>query len=180
MKLVSNKYSSVMKFLNINTITHDNKIQTFLEAVDRASLSSVTADFAEDVLSIFEQEHPTDDRPEKALAAARMGLAAMHMVQDAKDSALTCHSNETGIVTPAFYVCHAAAMALQVAVDIGETEARRSAYRSIKFSLQAAIESKNPDHFPDILDIASAQERQLDIMRKWLVSKQTALEEGRT
>lgn len=169
-----------MGILNTNTVTHDNKIKSFLEVVDRASLSSVTADFVEDVLSIFEQEHPTDDRPEKALAAARMGLAAMHLVWGAKDSALASQSNKTGLVTPAFYVSHAAAMALQVAVDISEAEARRSAYRSVKFALQAAIESKNPDHFPDVLDIASAQDRQLDIMKRWIVSRQKALEESST
>jgi hypothetical protein len=59
------------EFLDLPELTHEDKIWVFVRSLDKDKLRLVAADFAERVLHIFENKYPNDDRPRKAIEAAR-------------------------------------------------------------------------------------------------------------
>lgn len=64
------------EFLDLAELTHDDKKWVFVRSISKDKLRLVAADFAERVLHLFESKYPTDDRPRKAIEAARNGDAA--------------------------------------------------------------------------------------------------------
>ena len=67
---------SLEQFLDLPELTYDDKRWVFVRSIDKSKLRLVAADFAERVLHIFESKYPNDDRPRKAIEAARNGNAA--------------------------------------------------------------------------------------------------------
>ena len=64
---------SLEQFLDLPELTHNDKKWVFVRSIDKSKLRLVAADFAERVLHIFESKYPNDDRPRKAIEAARGG-----------------------------------------------------------------------------------------------------------
>ena len=59
------------EFLDLPELTHDDKRWVFVRSIDKNKLRFVAADFAERVLHFYENKYPNDDRPRKAIEAAR-------------------------------------------------------------------------------------------------------------
>jgi hypothetical protein len=93
------------QFLDLAELTHDDKKWVFVRSIDKSKLRLVAADFAERVLHIYENKYPTDDRPRKAIEAARSGDAAA-AAYAAADAAYA-----------AAYAAYAAAYAADAAAD---------------------------------------------------------------
>ena len=64
---------SLEEFLELHELTHEDKKWVFMRSIGKDNLRLVAADFAERVLHIFESKYPNDDRPRKAIEAARGG-----------------------------------------------------------------------------------------------------------
>ena len=60
-------------FLDLPELTHEDKKWVFVRSIPKDRLRLVAADFAERVLHIYESKYPNDDRPRKAIEAARSG-----------------------------------------------------------------------------------------------------------
>jgi hypothetical protein len=61
------------EFLDLPELTHEDKKWVFVRSIDKDKLRLVAADFADRVLHIYESKYPNDDRPRKAIEAARSG-----------------------------------------------------------------------------------------------------------
>jgi len=59
------------EFLDLSELTHEDKKWVFVRSIDKNKLRFVAADFAERVLHIYENKYPNDNRPRKAIEAAR-------------------------------------------------------------------------------------------------------------
>jgi hypothetical protein len=69
----SNWQGSLEEFLDLSELTHEDKKWVFIRSIPREKLQLLAADFAERVLHIYESKYPNDDRPRKAIEAARGG-----------------------------------------------------------------------------------------------------------
>jgi len=75
-------------FLDLPELIYTDKVWVFVRSIDKDKLRLVAADFAERVLHIYESKYPNDDRPRKAIEAARRGdKDADSAVSDAADDA---------------------------------------------------------------------------------------------
>ena len=63
------------EFLDLPELTHDDKRWVFVRSINKDNLRFVAADFAERVLHYYETKYPNDDRPRKAIKAARKNNA---------------------------------------------------------------------------------------------------------
>ena len=63
---------SIVEFLKLENITYEDKIWVWknLATINEAAIFGLKC--AEGVLNIFEKEYPADDRPRKAIEAARL------------------------------------------------------------------------------------------------------------
>jgi len=59
------------EFLDLPELTHEDKKWVFVRSIDKNKLRFVAANFAERVLHFYENKYPNDDRPRKAIEAAR-------------------------------------------------------------------------------------------------------------
>ena len=83
LKNYKNWSGTLEEFLDLPELTHADKKWVFVRSIDKSKLRLVAADFAERVLHIFESKYPNDDRPRKAIEAARNGKAAAYASYDA-------------------------------------------------------------------------------------------------
>jgi hypothetical protein len=70
----------------------DDLLAGLLANKDRKALAAWAADCAEHVLPLFEQRHPQDDRPRKAIEAARAYARGEIRVGVARQAALAAHA----------------------------------------------------------------------------------------
>lgn len=61
------------EFLDLPELTHNDKKWVFVRSISKNNLRLIDADFAERVLHIYESKNHNDDRPRKAIEAARNG-----------------------------------------------------------------------------------------------------------
>jgi len=78
------------EFLDLPKLTHDDKRWVFVRSIDKNKLRFVAADFAERVLHIYENKYPNDDRPRKAIEAARNNNAVSYAGSCAAAAAAAC------------------------------------------------------------------------------------------
>jgi hypothetical protein len=67
--------STLEKFLNLENITFNDKMWVTMRLLSHKQLVEISCRIAESVLYIYENKYPNDDRPRKAIAAARAGNA---------------------------------------------------------------------------------------------------------
>ena len=107
---------SLEEFLDLAELTHVDKKWVFVRSIGKDNLRLVAADFAERVLHIFESKYPNDDRPRKAIEAARLsdfsGAYAAYAA-DAADAADAAYATDAAAYAAdaAAYAAHAAAYA---------------------------------------------------------------------
>lgn len=64
------------QFLGLKNITHEDKLWVAFRLIPTENIQLAAADIAELVLLFFEFTYPSDDRPRKAIEAARTGIGA--------------------------------------------------------------------------------------------------------
>ena len=62
---------TLSQFLDLPELSHRDKVWVFVRSVDKYKLKFFAADCAQSVLNLFERRFPGDDRPRKAIDAAR-------------------------------------------------------------------------------------------------------------
>jgi len=75
------------EFLDLSELTHEDKKWVFVRSIDKNKLRFVAADFAERVLHFYENKYPNDDRPRKAIEAARNNNADAYAAAYAANAA---------------------------------------------------------------------------------------------
>ncbi len=62
---------SLHDFLDLNKITHQDKLWIYFRSIPQELIGKVAADLAEEVLHLYESVYPNDHRPRNAILAAR-------------------------------------------------------------------------------------------------------------
>jgi hypothetical protein len=121
--------------LNIMTVLESNNIEDAvwcLRCFERDSYRQFNADVAESVLHIFESKYPDDDRPRKAIAAARGNASA------AADAAYAAAADATAAAADATADAAAAAAADAYAAYAAAADAAYAAYAAAADATYAA------------------------------------------
>jgi hypothetical protein len=121
------------EFINLPKLTYNDKKWVFVRSIDKDKLRLVAADFAERVLHIYESKYPNDNRPRKAIEAARNGDYAA-----AYAAAYAAYADAADAADAAAYAAAAAAYAA-AAADAADAAAAAAAYAR-KDGEQAQIE----------------------------------------
>ena len=106
---------SLEEFLDLTELTHDDKKWVFLRSIDKDKQRLVAADFAERVLHIFESRVPNDDRPRKAIEAARNDDAARTARTDYPADSAYAAARAAAYAAAAYAAARAAARAAAAA-----------------------------------------------------------------
>lgn len=88
----SNWQGTLEAFLDLSELTHADKKWVFVRSIEKDRLRLVAADFAERVLHIYESKYPNDDRPRKAIEAARSGDKNAAAAADADAAAAAAYA----------------------------------------------------------------------------------------
>lgn len=97
------------EFLDLLELTIHDKKWVFVRSIDKSQLRLVAADFADRVLGIYESNYPNDDRPRKAIEAARSGGATAAYASDAARAAYSARAAAADAAVDAAYSARAAA-----------------------------------------------------------------------
>ena len=119
----SNWQGTLEEFLDLSELTHADKKWVFVRSIEKDRLRLVAADFAERVLHIYESKYPNDDRPRKAIEAARKGATAT-AAHAAADVAAYAADAAAYAANAAAYAADAAAYAANAAVRKEEEQAQ--------------------------------------------------------
>lgn len=121
-----------------------------LDKQDQRSLAIWAADCAEHVLPFFEEKYPEDDRPRKAVDAARAWAHGEIQVGKARDAAIAAHAGARDADHPA------ARAAARAAGHAAATAHMAGHARHAATYAAAAVHAA----FPDDADGATAKERE--------------------
>ena len=109
---------SLEEFLDLEGLTHEDKKWVFFRSIPKDNLRLIAADFAKRVLHIYESKYPNDDRPRKAIEAARNGAAdAAAYAADAAADAADAAARSAYAADAAADAAYAAARAADAADD---------------------------------------------------------------
>ena len=111
---------SLEDFLDLPELTHEDKKWVFFRSIPKDKFRFIAADFAERVLHIYESKYPNDDRPRKAIEAARSGTAydaAAYAAAYAARAAYDAASAAAAYDADAAYAARAAYDAASAAAD---------------------------------------------------------------
>jgi hypothetical protein len=153
LKTHSDWEGTLEEFLDLKELDHDDKMWVFVRSIDKNKLRLVAADFAERVLHIYETKYPNDDRPRKAIEAARNGdlnaaYAAANAAADAAEAAYAAYAAYDAVYAAA-YATYAAAYAAADGAD-----AAYAAYAANAAADAAAVRSNE-------------KQAQIEIMKKY-------------
>ncbi len=124
----------------------------------------IAADFAESALHIFEEKFPGDDRPRKAIEAARSGdkEEARHAALAADDAYATTHN------AAAYNAAAAAAAAYNAAAAAAAAPAATAA----SFAIYAATYAPDAVAFTSFADSVAERSRQAETLRKYFTDQE--------
>ena len=108
---------SLEEFLDLEGLTHEDKKWVFFRSIPKDNLRLIAADFAKRVLHIYESKYPNDDRPRKAIEAARNGAADAAAYADAAADAADAAARSAYAADAAADAAYAAARAADAADD---------------------------------------------------------------
>lgn len=84
---------TLLQFLDLDKVSHQDKVWIFSRLIESNKLSLAAIDFAESVLNTFEQAHPQDNRPRNAINAYRSNVVDSQSVSlAARDAANDAYS----------------------------------------------------------------------------------------
>ena len=146
------------EFLDLKDLTYADKKWVFVRSIDKDKLRFVAADFAERVLHIYESKYPNDDRPRKAIEAARNG-----------DIASNAAANANAAAVNAVYAAYAAYAAAYAAADAASAaDVYADAYAAAYAAAAAASASAAVAYAVYAADACEAEEvAQLEIMKRY-------------
>lgn len=129
-----------------------------------AVIPLIAADFAESALHIFEEKFPGDDRPRKAIEAARSGdkEEARHAARAADDAYTAAYD--------AAYTADAAAHAAAAAYNAAAAAAAAPAADASSFAIFAAAYAADAVAFTSFSD--AERSRQAETLRKYFTDKE--------
>lgn len=107
LKHYPNFSGTMHRFLNLEHITHEDKCWVYFRLMPTELINKVTADMAHSVLYSYEAAYPGDDRPLKAIEAARAG--DKNAAYDAYFPAIAAAANANGYAAAARAAAIAAA-----------------------------------------------------------------------
>ncbi len=124
---------SMEQFMGLRNISHQDKMWVAFRLMPKENLRFAAADMAELVLPIFESAYPNDDRPRKAIEAARNGdFAAYFAYADATYAAVNAF-----VYADATYAA-ANADAANAAARSAARSAANAAVRSAAYAARSA------------------------------------------
>jgi hypothetical protein len=128
------------QFMGLRNITHEDKLWVAFRLMPKENLRLAAADIAELVLPIYEKAYPNDNRPRKAIEAARNGDrdAARDAAYAARDAAYAAYAARDAAYAAA-YAAYAARDAAYAAY------AARDAAYAAAYAAYAAYASRNHD-----------------------------------
>ena len=147
------------EFLDLPELTHDDKRWVFVRSVDKNKLRFVTADFAERVLHFYENKYPNDDRPRKAIEAARNNnayAAAAYAAYAAASCADAASYAAASCADAAADARAAAAYAAYYAVSCVAYDAAAAAYDAVADADAAAAAARKHE-----------EQAQIEIMKRY-------------
>jgi hypothetical protein len=144
---------SIREFIELDKISYTDKIWVLLEKNSLLNINQkiiLAADFAERVLPIFEKKYPDDDRPRKALLAAKNMDSA-----GAADgySAYTVYSAAAAAYSAAAAYAAAAAAAAYAAYSAYGAYGAAAAYSAAAASAAAAADGEEKYQLNLIADV---------------------------
>ncbi len=117
-KYYGDKELTIKQFMGRKNITQSDKLWVAFRLMPKPELRQCVADIAESVLHIFESRYPNDDRPRKAIQAARNGTAKeCRVAANAANAAYAAAANAAYAAAYAAYATNAAANAAYAATD---------------------------------------------------------------
>jgi hypothetical protein len=136
----------ILQFLDLKNITHNDKLWLFLRLLPEKYLGSIAADFAEEVVHIYERYNVDSSVLKAAIAAAR--------------------GNNTNVAYAAANAAYAVARNIGYAYDAAYAayDAAYAAYDAT--SIAAANAAANAIWAADDRD--NMKKEQIEIMKKWL------------
>jgi hypothetical protein len=163
------------EFLDLPELTHADKKWVFVRSIDKDKLRFVAADFAERVLHIYESKCPNDDRPRKAIEAARSGSkyaasrAAVHAA-DAADAAYAAYVAAYADADAAAYAASRAAAyaaAAYVAAAYADAADAADAASSAAYAAARAARAAYVDYADATVARKEEEAAQIEIMKKY-------------
>jgi hypothetical protein len=131
----------ISKFLNLKNITHRDKLWIFLRLLPKEHLGPIAADFAEEVVNIYERYNADSSVLKTAIAAARGNDIA------------AARNAGNGAYVSADAAAHAA-----YAASIAAFDADAAAYAAYAASIAAVWAADDKD---------AMEKKQIEIMNKW-------------
>jgi hypothetical protein len=158
LKHYSDWQGTLEEFLDLSELTHDDKKWVFVRSIEKDRLRLVAADFAERVLHIYESKYPNDDRPRKAIEAARSGDKNAAADADAADAAAA-----------AAYAAAAAAYAYAAAAAADAADAAAAAADAAAAAAYAAAAAAYAAAYAAAAAYARKKEEQsqIEIMKRY-------------
>jgi hypothetical protein len=158
LKFYSNRNPSKAQFLGLKNITHEDKLWVAFRSMPEQNISLAAADIAGLVLHFFETKYPNDNRPRKAIEAARLNTdaraaayaanAAAYAANAAADAAAYAAADAAAYA--AAYAARAAAYAADAAYDVdvatyaarAAADAARAAADAVYLETESSINKK--------------------------------------
>ena len=138
------------EFLDLPKLTHDDKIWVFVRSIDKNKLRFVAADFAERVLHFYENKYPNNDRPRKAIEAARNNNADAAACAAARAASYAA-------ARAAYYAASCAAYYAYAAARVADDDAYAAAsYAAASYAADAAAASRKHE-----------EQAQIEIMKRY-------------
>ena len=137
---------TLLEFLDLENITHSDKLWVFFRSIDKKVIPLVAANFAERVIYVYESNYPNDLRPRKAIEAAK----SLDMsTSDKRDAALTAALAAARAADDATDAAYAVARAAAYATDSARAAARAAyatdAARAAAYAAYAAYAARATD-----------------------------------
>ena len=140
---------SLAEFLELEKISHTDKVWVFTRSIDKEKQRLFAADCAESVLHIFESKYPNDDRPRKVIQVARSKIT------DAADAADAARAASRAARAAADAAARAASRAADAAYAAAYAAADAAAYAAAAYAAYAADAC------------ALEQQKQIELMKKY-------------
>ena len=113
------------QFMGLKHVVQSDKLWVAFRLMPKENIALAAADIAESVLHLYESEYPNDDRPRKAIEAARSGDAEK-AIADADAAAKVAYANAVNAVNAA--AAYAAADAAAYAAAYATAASAAAAY----------------------------------------------------
>ena len=154
---------SLNQFLDLENITHKDKLWVYFRSVSKDVLRNVVADFAESTLHLYESRYPNDNRPRLAIDACRNNIVRGEIRNAAAAYAAyadaAAYAAYAAYADAAAYAAYAAAYAAYAAAAAAYADAYADAAYADAAAAYAADKKSGR---------SQEENKQIQIMKKYL------------